>query len=251
MSLSRAVVQWANATPPRTRVVWLGLCCWAVTDLLPALHRTPQQNVLSWTLLGLAPLLLAVGLLLFRSYPDLAAYVLLCGFPIALAVSMSRLEHELSMITYSPLSLAFSLLTLGAYAASASQMAALHEPERTVEHKPLGEVPPVDTERRRQRLGLLALSVVTIGSIANVLWGSFQSPADYREDWGRAAPSGAVLSALLAGLLGCLAIAFVAPALRVERRRGKREQNRYRKVVRPLLAAGSLVVLYFIARSTR
>jgi hypothetical protein len=232
-------------------VVWLGLCCWAVTDVLPALHRTPQQNVLSWLLLGLPPLLLAVGLLLFRAYPDLASYVLLCGFPIALAVSMSRLEHELSLITYSPLSLAFSLLTLGGYASSASQMGALHEPERAVEHKPLGEVPPVDTERRRQRLGLLALSMVTVGSIVNVLWGSFQSPADYREDWGRAAPSGAVLSALLAGLLGCLAIAFVAPALRAERRRGKRAQSRYRKVARPLLAAGSLVVFYFIARSTR
>jgi hypothetical protein len=60
-----------------------------------------------------------------------------------------------------------------------------------------------------------------------------------------------VLTALLAGLLGCLAIAFVAPALRAERRRGKRDANQYRKVVRPLLAAGSLVVLYFIARGTR
>jgi hypothetical protein len=251
MSFSRAVAQWANATPPKTRVVWLGLCCWVVTGLLPALHRAPQQNTLSWALLALAPLLLAVGLALFRPYPDLAAYVLLCGFPIALAISMSRLEHELALITYSPISLAFSLLTLGAYAASASQMGALHEPERSVEHKPLGEVPPVDTERRRQRLGLVALSVVTLGSIVNVLWGSFQSPADYREDWGRAAPSGAVLSALLAGLLGCLTIAFIAPALRAERRRGKREAAKYRKVMRPLIAAATLVALYFIARSTR
>jgi hypothetical protein len=251
MSVSRAVVQWANATPPRTRVIWLGLCCWTVTGLLPALHRAPQQNALSWALLGLAPLLLGVGLLLFRPYPDLAAYVLLCGFPVALAISMSRLEHELSLITYSPLSLAFSLLTLGAYAASASQLGALHEPERSVEHKPLGEVPPVDTERRRQRLGLLALISVTLASVVNVLWGSFQTPADYREDWGRAAPSGAVLGALLAGLLGCLAIAFVAPALRAERKRGKRDANRYRKVARPLLAAGTLVAFYFIARSTR
>jgi hypothetical protein len=251
MSFSRAVVQWANATPPKTRVVWLGLCCWVVTGLLPAVHRAPQQNALSWALLALPPVLLAVGLALFRPYPDLSVYVLLGGFPIALAISMSRLEHELALITYSPVSLGFSLLTLGAYVASASQMAALHEPERSVEHKPLGEVPPVDTERRRQRLGLLALSVVTLGAIANVLVGSFQSPADYREHWGRAAPSGAVLSALLAGLLGCLAIAFVAPALRAERRRGKRDPSRYRKVTRPLLAAATLVVLYFIARSTR
>jgi hypothetical protein len=251
MSVSRALVQWANATPPKTRVVWLGLCCWAVTALLPALHRASQQNALSWTLLGLAPLLLGLGLTVFRRYPDLAAYLLLCGFPVALAISMSRLEHELALITYSPISLAFSLLTLGAYAASASQMGALHEPERSVEHKPLGEVPPVDTERRRQRLGLLALTGVTLAAIANVLWGSFQSPADYREDWGRAAPSGAVLSALLAGLLGCMAIAFVAPALRAERRRGKRDAARYRKVTRPLLAALTLVALYFIARSTR
>lgn len=251
MSFSRAVVQWANATPPRTRVIWLGLCCWVVTGLLPALHRAPQQNALSWALLALPPLLLAVGFALFRPYPDVSAYVLLGGFPIALALTMSRLEHELSLITYSPISLAFSLLILGGYAASASQMGALHEPERSVEHKPLGEVPPVDTERRRQRLGLVVLLMVTLGAIANVLFGSFQSPADYREHWGRAAPSGAVLSALLSGLLGCLALAFVAPALRAERRRGKRDSNRFRKVARPFLAAGTLLILYFIARNTR
>jgi hypothetical protein len=187
--------------------------------------------------------------LLFRPYPKLAAYVLLCGFPVSIALSMSRFEHELALITYAPSSMLFSLLSLGAYAASASQLGAAHEPERTVEHKPLGEVPPVDAEGRKQSAGLVTLGLVTLGGVISVFWGSWQSPTAYREHWGRSAATGAVTTALLAGIVGACAVAFVAPGLRADRKRGRREPSRMRKVVRPLLTALSFATLYFLARS--
>lgn len=245
----KALVASVNRIPAQTRVVWLGLCCWAVSAVLPSAHRSAQLTLRAWVLLALAPLLLATGLLVFRPLPRLAAYVLLCGFPVAIALSMSRFEHELALSTYSPTSLLFSLLSLGAYAASASQLGASHEPERSVEHKPLGEVPPVDAEGRKQNAGLVVLTLVTLGGVVSVFWGSWQSPTAYREHWGRGAATGAVTTALLAGLVSACAIAFVAPGLRAERKRGRREPSRMRKVVRPLLTALSFAALYLMARA--
>jgi len=226
--------------------------CWAVTALLPTLYRLKQLPLPSLLLLGLAPALLALGLFLVRGYPRASTYTLLSGFPVAIALSMSRLEHELSLSTYSPATLAFSLGSLAAYAASASQLGAGREPERSVEHKPLGEVAPVDPEGRRQKVGLWVLGLLTAGACSVVLWCSWQPPGDYREHWGRAASHGAVLTALLAGLLGCLAVSFVAPGLRARRKRSKRVKTvRYKNAARLVLTGVSFLVLYALARSGR
>lgn len=255
MSLGRSLSRWLDERPrtaPATRVVWLGLFCWAVTALLPTLYRIEQLPKYSLALLALPLVLLGLGMLLVSGYPRSSTYTLLSGFPVAIALSMSRLEHELSLSTYSPATLAFSLGSLAAYAASASQLGAAREPERGVEHKPLGEVAPVDPEGRRQKVGLWVLSLLTAGACAVVLWCSWQAPGDYREHWGRAASHGAVLTALLAGLLGCLAISFVAPGLRAKRKRTKREKSaRYKNAARLVLTGLSFLVLYMLARSGR
>lgn len=254
MSLGRSLVRWLDErprTPPATRVVWMGLFCWAVTALLPTVYRAKQLPLLSLALLPLAPGLLALGMLLMRSQPRAATYTLLSGFPVAIALSMSRLEHELALSTYSPATLLFALVSLGAYAASASQLGAAREPERNVNHKPLGEVAPVDSGGRRQRVGLWVLGLLTAGACAVVLWGSWQPARDYREHWGRAAANGAVLTALLAGLLGCLAISLVAPGLRAKRKRAKPERALYKNAARLVLTGLSFLVLYMLARSGR
>lgn len=241
-------VGWIERAPPRARVIWLGLCAWAITAVLPTLHRTAQLGILDVALLGLPLVLLGVGLSLEPRLPRLTGYVLLSGYPVAIALAMSRFEQELSLITYSPASLLFALVALAGYAASASQLLAAHSPELSVEHKPLGEVPPSDEHARKQRTGLFVLGAVTVACVAIVLWGSFQSPAGYREHWGRTAPAGATLTALLSGLVGAAAVAFVAPGLRAERRRPRRDQGRLRKVLRPLLAALSFAALYLLSR---
>ncbi|HEX6243280.1 MAG TPA: hypothetical protein VFZ61_20340 [Polyangiales bacterium] len=248
MSWAKAVVGWVNRVPPRARVAWLGVFFWAVSAVLPSVHRATQLTNKTWALLALSPLLLALGLGLFRPLPALASYVLLCGFPVSVALSMSRFDHELGLITYSPSSLSFSLLSLAAYATSACQLGAAHEQERSVEHKPLGEVPPVDAEGRKQTAGLVVLGAITAGGILSVFWGSWQNPAAYREHWGGAASTGAVTTALIAGLGAACAVAFVAPGLRAERKRSRREPSRLRKVVRPLLTALSFATLYLLSR---
>jgi hypothetical protein len=252
------VLAWAEATTPRARVVWLGLFCWVVTVLLPSIHRASSLRADAAALLGLAPLVLAAGLWLSRSHAGAAAYMLLGAFPTAIALSMSRFEHELALATYTPASLVFALASLAGYAASASQLSAAHEQRRQVDHKPLGEVPPVDPELRRQQVGALALGSVTVGAILVLTVSSWQPPSAYREYWGRAAPQGAVLTALVAGLLGCAVIALVAPGLRAERKsktktKTKRHGGKARlgRTLRSLLLALGLGALYVLARVSR
>jgi hypothetical protein len=231
--------------------VWLGLFCWVVAVLLPSIHRAAYLGMDALGLLGLAPAVLGAGLWLSQNHPGASAYMLLGAFPIAIALSMSRFEHELSLATYSPAPLLFALASLAAYASSASQLCAAHEQKRPVDHKPLGEVPPVDPELRRQKVGAWTLGAVTVGAILMLVWSSWQTPAAYRQHWGRASAEGAVLTALAAGVLGSTTIALVAPGLRAERRGRKRKPDRYKKLARPLLLALSFVSLYVLVRVFR
>jgi hypothetical protein len=232
-------------------VVWLGLFCWVVSALLPTIHRAAYLGLDAWGILALGPSVLAAGLWLSRGHATASAYVLLAAFPTAIALSMSRFEHELALATYSPGPLLFALASLAAYAASASQLCAAHEQERPVDHKPLGEVPPVDPELRRQKVGAWTLGAVTTGAIVALLWSAWQTPAAYRQHWGRAAAEGAMLSALAAGLLGSAAIALVAPGLRAERKGRKRRPDAFKRLGRPLLAALSFTLLYALVRLIR
>lgn len=251
MAWARRLLAWADGTTPRTRVVWLGLFCWVVSALLPTIHRAAYLGLSVWGLLALGPSVLAAGLWLSRSHASASAYMLLAAFPVAIALSMSRFEHELALATYSPGPLLFALASFAAYAASASQLCATHEQKRAVEHKPLGEVPPVDPELRRQKVGALTLGAVTAGAIVVLVWSAWQTPAVYRQHWGRASAEGAMLSALAAGLLGSTAIALVAPGLRAERKGRKRKPDAFKRLARPLLAALSFTVLYALVRLTR
>jgi hypothetical protein len=251
MSWPKRLLAWADGTTLRTRVLWLGLFCWVVTVLLPSIHRFAYLGADALALLGLAPALLGAGLWLSANHPGASAYTLLAGFPIALALSMSRFEPELSLATYTPAPLLFALASLAAYAAAASQLCCAHEQKRSVDHKPLGEVSPVDPELRKQQVGALVLGSVTLGAIALLVWSSWQSPAAYRQQWGRAAADGAVLTALAAGLLGTAAVALVAPGLRAERKHRRPRQTGLKRAARPLLAALSFMLLYWLMRATR
>lgn len=238
----------ATQPPPKTRVLCFGLLCWAVCNLLPAVHRAAKLPLSALVLSGLAPVVLTFGLSVAANHARAATYALLTGFPIALALGMSRFEHELALATYSPASLLFALLSLAGYAASVSQMAAAHDPTRAVDHKPLGEVAPVDSESRKQKVGALVLGLMTLAASVTVCFSSFQVPSEYREHWGRAAAHGAVLTALVAGLVGAGAIAMVAPGLRAERKRSKRRESRDRRTVRLLVTALSFAALYVLSR---
>jgi hypothetical protein len=231
-------------SPSRTQVGALGLLAFSTCALLPSLHRAALLSRWSFVLLGLPPALLAVGLWLLPQRRKAAAYVLLTATPIALALTMSRLPHEVALATYSPPVLGFAFLSLGAYAAAAVALCAAPQAMRKVEQRPLGEVAPIEPEARRQVLGAAVLWTLLVGTVFVTMWASWASPARYREHWGRAAAEGATLTALAAGVAGSLMLALVGPALRAERNpNALGERSRRLMWLLSVAASGAIVYL--------
>src|SRR5438105_2423495 len=105
--------------PLATRTAASGLLAFSVCVLLPTLHRADRLGPAAFWLLGLAPLSLLVGIALSYRHGRVAVYVLLATFPTAIAISLSRFDHDTALATFSPVTLGFALASLGAYAASA------------------------------------------------------------------------------------------------------------------------------------
>ena len=201
-------------TPSGTLRAVLGTLVWLLVVLLPRLYRGLFEGVLS-VLVTLLPIaLLVAGTLLAQRNRRAAEPVLLAAFPIAIALGLSGIEHDVALSTFSPWLMLIAAASLMAYEAVALDSASRRTRHREVDEKPLGEVAPVDPERRRQRLGSVVLGSVAAGAVAVLIWGSWETPAHYREHWGKAAASGALLTALLAGLVGVAALSLVAPGLR-------------------------------------
>ncbi len=236
-------------TPSRTQVAALGALTYCASTLLPSIHRAAFLPRAAFALLVLPPLALAAGLALAPSHTKLGAYLLLTGFPITLALSMSRLDHDVALTTFSPAVLGFSVLGLGAYAASAVGLCAAARGTRRVEQRPLGEVAPIEPEARKQVLGAAVLWTVLIGTLFVTMWASWGSPAQYREQWGRAAPEGATLTALAGGVAGCLMLALVGPALRADRNAKTRDERARRLTwLLSVAVSGGLVYALLAAR---
>jgi len=229
-------------SPTRTHVAALGTLAFCACALLPTVHRAALLPASAFVLLVLPPALLACGLVLAPSRRKAASYLLLTAFPIALALSMSRLEHDVALTTFSPAVLGFSFLSLGAYAAAAVALCAAPLGTRKVEQRPLGEVAPIEPEARKQLLGATVLWTLLIGTMFVTMWASWTSPSLYREQWGRAAPEGATLTALAAGFSGSLMLALVGPALRADRKtKTKDERTRRLTWLLSVAASGALV----------
>jgi hypothetical protein len=234
--------------PPATRTVLSGSFAWLVCVLLPTLHRAEALPRSAFWLLPVTPIALGLGVSLAQAKAKSAPYVLLSAFPVALSVSLSRFDHDTALATFSPLSLSFCLASLSAYGAAAISLCSAPLATRTVEHKPLGEVAPVDPETRKQTFGTVALVGVTIGALWLAIAGSWGTPARLREHWGRAAAEGATLTAIAAGVVGALALSFVAPALRADRGARPSAEDANRRLGWLGLVAVSGLVVYVLVR---
>lgn len=232
-------------TPSRAQVAALGGLSFATCALLPSVHRANLLSAASLSLLVLPPLLLGAGLSVTPERKRPASYLLLTGFPCALALCVSRLPHEVALATFSPPVLGFAFLSLGAYVAAAMSLCAAPRAMRKVEQRPLGEVSPIEPEARRQVLGAAVLWSLLLGTLFITMWASWASPARYREHWGRAAADGATLTALAAGMAGSLMLALVGPALRAERNPDTFPE-RTRRLTWYLSVAASGVVVYVL-----
>jgi hypothetical protein len=240
-----AVARNRALRPSRAHVAALGALAFCACALLPSIHRAALLPRSAFVLLALPPALLVVGLALAPERRKLASYLLLTGFPIALALSVSRLDHDVALTTFSPAILGFSFLSLGAYAASAVSLCAAPLGTRKVEQRPLGEVTPIEPEARKQVLGAAVLWTLLVGTMFVTMWGSWATPSQYREQWGRAAPEGATLTALAGGFAGSLMLALVGPALRADRSTKTRDE-RTRRLTWLLSVAASGALVYAI-----
>lgn len=248
MSWETRLTSLGLRVPVPVTALALGLLSWCASVLLPSIHRASalSPQAFAWALLP--PLTLGWGLWLARGRRAVAPYALLSAFPLSLAVCVSRFDHDTALATFSPHVLGFSLLSLAGYACAASSLCARPAAVRAVDHRPLGEVAPIDVERRKHVLGTLVLSAVAAGALLLVCWSSWATPAHYREQWGLAAPEGATLTALVAGIVGALSLSLVGPALRAERGQARPREQRKRRVTWLLLVAASGVVVYAVLR---
>jgi hypothetical protein len=242
---TRASLRGALArTPSRAQVGALGALSFCTCALLPSIHRAAQLPGYAFALLALPPASLVLGLLLTHTHRRASTYALLTAFPIALALCVSRVPHDVALTTFSPAVLGFAFLSLATYAASAVALCARPLAMRKVEQRPLGEVAAIEPEARRQVLGAAVLWTMLIGTTFVTMWSSWTTPARYREQWGRAAPEGATLTALAAGLAGVLMLALVGPALRADRRNASARVDRTRRLTWLLSVALSGAVVY-------
>jgi hypothetical protein len=264
---SPGVTTARKGVPLDAWVLSWGVLTWAVTGLLPSLHREDLLSIGSLALLPAAPLVLALGLWFARfgarAEPRTttqsgvhalrsarnAPYLLLAVYPTLLALSASQLDHDTAVATFPPWVLAIALLSLAAYLGSASALCALPAGVRNVDQRPLGEIAPIDLETRKQAVGKLVLGTVATGSLGLIAWASWATPAHLREVWGRAAPEGATLTALSAGVVGALALTMVGPGLRAERGPVPQNERRWRRVAWLLLVALSGVAVRVFMRS--
>jgi hypothetical protein len=233
-------------TPSRAQVATLGLLSYCTCALLPSIHRAAALPRYAFALLALPLAALTVGLFLVHTHRRGATYALLSGFPIALALCVSRVPHDLALTTYSPAVLGFAFLALSTYAAAAVSLCARPLAMRKVEQRPLGEVAAIEPEARRQVLGALVLWTTLVGTTFVTMWSSWATPARYREQWGRAAAEGATLTALTAGLAGVLMLALVGPALRADRRNVNIRIDRTRRLTWLLSVAMSGAIVYVV-----
>jgi hypothetical protein len=251
LSLATQLRAFLASVPPATRTAVSGSFVWLVCVLLPTLHRAESLPRSAFWLLPVTPAMLAVGVALAEVRAQAAPYALLTGVPVALAVSVSRFDHDTALATFSPLALIFALTSLAAYGAAAITQCSAPSQARSVEHKPLGEVAPVEPETRKQTLGTLVLLSVTAGALWLAVAGSWGTPARLREQWGRAAAEGATLTAIAAGVVGAVAISFVAPALRADRGQKPSAEDAQRRLGWLALVAISGLVVYGLIRFAR
>lgn len=234
----------------RSYALVTGILTWAIVVLLPRLYRFAEASVTDWALALLPLPLLLLGLWLQgragrAGKTGAAEMLLLAAVPLSIAVSLSRFEHGLALRTYSPILLVFSSLSLAAYGGFVSALCADQAPMRPTQVRPLGEVPEVDPQLRRRRIGLAVLGGFALAMLMMVPFATWASPADYREAWGASAPAGATLTALVAGLVGAVGVAgVVAPALRANRERPPSPSTVNKRVAWLATVAVSGMVVY-------
>lgn len=179
----------------------------------------------------------------------LSVALLATAYPLSLGVAMvAGSSPLLALEAPSPLSVfagAFALLVSVAVSLDASRRSgrSAGQAASSPRPQPSGAEPIAEAGLgRRLRCALFALSALGVWGLVAVVPGTYR-PHELERAWGEAAADGAVLSAVVAGLLGVVAMAaLIGPGLRARRRKEHARPRRAALYLLLALIAGALLV---------
>lgn len=195
--------------------LWL---VWVIIPLWMGHPAGPQVVVCG------VPVLLIPAMLVW-----LAPWLLLVAYPLACALVVGVMPSLVTGVSHPPVALLVGALSVLAYGAVVGQ--AVTRPRFSeVEAKPLDGVGGEDGGRRRSWVRRAMLVTTGLGSlILATLAPTLGGDRALRNAWGGAALEAGVLTAIVGGALGTIAlVAFVGPATRKRRRPPSPQRSRNR-----------------------
>jgi hypothetical protein len=247
MDVVGQVRAWLGRVAPRERLLFGAFAAYFTVCVLPLLHRRSVVAPAAFALLLPPPLLLAYGLKLVAKFRAMAAYVLLAAVPAALVLPVCALSHEVALTTFSGAGLGLGLLSFVGYVAAAASVCSDGEPLYPCEHRPLSRTSRSEPHSS-QRLGERVLIAVAVMVSVAVVVGASGTPMHYRAAFRDAAPEGAALTGIVAGVVASLAIVLLGPFLRAARATDPREQSRLLRLLPAVLWMASGATLYVLSR---
>lgn len=245
----------ATATPggaPRgagldvPRVAVLGINAWAVLLAIPLAYAPGALGWARAATLALPLAVLTAGTLTLRRLSAGAGWLLLAGFPAALAAVMAARPELRALDAYPPLGLALGAVSLAAFGGAAAFAIGRPRSTRRTTRQPLASPPsPLPGAARRTVARRLLLGVATAGALALVAVApALGGRTEATRAWSDAAEQGALLASVVGSALATILLGvFVGPALRANRARTE-PRSSARRVVLALLVVASGAVAY-------
>lgn len=223
------------------RAGFSGLNAWLVVYLLPSLW-IGEGSATEAALAAVPLVVLLVGVAAVGSGRPWGHPMLLAVFPPALGgllVLSPRLGAVAVRDAADVVGLSLGVASLTAFVAAVAYGAAHARAAKPSSAHPLIGKAPVSEPFARRGLRRLLLTAVGLGGFFMlVVAPSLTSPRERVALWGEGAADGAVLTAVVATIVTCLALgAVVGPGLRADRRRSSARQTRRRVGAALLIAA--------------
>lgn len=249
--MERSVAATSGGAPRRAgldvpRVAVLGVNVWAVLLAIPLAYGPGPLDWARASALALPLAVLAAGTLTLRRLSAGARWLLLAGFPSAVAVVMAARPELRALDAYPPLGLALGALSLAAFGGAAAFAIGRPRATRHTTRQPLASPPsPLPGAARRTLARRLLLGGATVGALALVAVApALGGRAGATRAWSDAAEQGALLASVVGSALATIVLGvFVGPALRANRARTE-PRTSGRRVVLALLVVASGAVAY-------
>ena len=231
----------------------LGVNVWAVLLAIPLAYAPGPLGWARASTLAVPLAVLAAGTLALRRLSAGAMWLLLAGFPAAVAAVMAARPDLRALDAYPPLGLALGAVSLAAFGGAAAFAIGRPRETRRTTRQPLASPPsPLPGAARRTLARRLLLGVATAGALALVAVApALGGRTEAARAWNDAAEQGALLASVVGSALATIVLGvFVGPALRASRARTE-PRSSARRVVLAMLVVASGAVAYALYVNAR